>query len=111
MAGGRTLMYTGDTGPSTAIAELAAGADLMLAEATHLDEVPEDIREHLSDAGQAGVYARDAQVGRLVLTHLWPGSDPVLAQERAARAYSGPISVAVPELTVDLGAAPIDRRG
>ncbi len=104
-AGGRTLMYTGDTGPSTVIGELAADADLMLAEATHLDDMPEDVRAYLSSASQAGLNAREAQVGRLVLTHLWPGTDPALAQEEAARSYRGPIAVAVPGLTVDLGAA------
>lgn len=104
-AGGRALMYTGDTGPSPAIGELANGADLMLAEATYVDEVPEDGRAHLSSASQAGRTARDAQVGRLVLTHLWPGTDPTLAHEQAARHYQRQVAVAVPGLTVDLATA------
>lgn len=105
-AGGRALMYTGDTGPSTAIHELALDADLMLAEATHLGETPEAVRAYLSSADLAGRNAREAQVGRLVLTHLWPGTDHARAKEEAARSYPGPIDVAVPSLTIDLGAAP-----
>ena len=33
-AGGRTLVYTGDTGPCPALDPIAAGADLLLAEAS-----------------------------------------------------------------------------
>ncbi|HEY3732803.1 MAG TPA: hypothetical protein VGL63_02700 [Streptosporangiaceae bacterium] len=41
-AGGQTLGYTGDTGPSDNLADLARDADLFLAEATYATEVPAD---------------------------------------------------------------------
>ena len=37
-AGGRTLAYSADTGESAALVDLARGADLMLCEASFLDE-------------------------------------------------------------------------
>ena len=101
-AGGRSLVYTGDTGPSPVVAELATGADLLLAEATHLSEPPPDVAPYLSTAALAGSHAAAAGVGRLLLTHLWPGTPPSDAMAAAATAYSGPIGVATADLVVDL---------
>jgi ribonuclease BN (tRNA processing enzyme) len=50
----------------------------------------------------AGENAATAHVGRLVLTHLQPGSDPSVALDAAARAYPGEITVARPGTVVDL---------
>lgn len=71
-AGGYTLSYTGDTGPTPDIVPLATGADVLLAEATYVDHVPTGSEHDLSSAKQAGETAVQADVGRLVLTHLWP---------------------------------------
>jgi ribonuclease BN (tRNA processing enzyme) len=101
-AGDGVLVYTGDSGPSPEIARLARDADVLLAEATHLDPVPEDVRGYLSSAPQAGRQAAEAGVGRLVLTHLWPGTARAAAREAAAVAYPGQIDVATAGLTLDL---------
>ncbi|AXK33844.1 MBL fold metallo-hydrolase [Streptomyces armeniacus] len=93
---GGTLTYTGDTGPTADIPELARGADLLLSEATYPEHVPEADAEFLLSARLAGRYAAEAGVGRLVLTHLWPGTDPDEAVSAAASAYDGPIRVARP---------------
>src|SRR5262249_61106155 len=53
-AGHAALMYTGDSGPSPHVAELADGAGLLVAEASYIDRVPEDSRPHLSGARQGG---------------------------------------------------------
>jgi ribonuclease BN (tRNA processing enzyme) len=69
VTGDRTLAYSGDSGPSEALTELARDADLLLSEAT-LDnggyDGPE--RGHLSPA-EAGEAAADARALRVVLTH------------------------------------------
>jgi ribonuclease BN (tRNA processing enzyme) len=101
-AGGAALAYTGDSGPSSNIADLASGADLFLAEATYVDRVPSGQAQYLSSAGDAGHRAAAATVARLVLTHLWPGTDPNAAQRSAAQAFEGPIDVARCGLVVDL---------
>jgi ribonuclease BN (tRNA processing enzyme) len=92
---GRSLVYSGDTGPSTALAELASGADLLLCEASFLEtgENPPDL--HLTGR-QAGEHARDAGVRRLVLTHVppWTDRDEVLAE--AKEVFDGPVELAVP---------------
>jgi ribonuclease BN (tRNA processing enzyme) len=101
-AGGTTLAYTGDSGPSPQIARLSRGADMLLAEASYVDRVPEDARESLSSAQQAGQYAVDADVGRLLLTHLLPGTSTTAAQSAAADYYPGKIDIAVADLAFDL---------
>jgi ribonuclease BN (tRNA processing enzyme) len=101
-AGGRTLAYTGDTGPSPHIIELARDADLLIAEATYPERVPADSSRFLSSARQAGADAARAGARRLVLTHLWPDSDPDQSLRAARETYPGPIDVALPGLVIDL---------
>lgn len=103
LAGGRALAYTGDTGPSPAIAELARAADLFLAEASFPEQVPASAAWYLSSARQAGEAAAAAGAGRLLLTHLLPGTDPEAAEDAARRAYDGELGVARPGVVVDLG--------
>jgi ribonuclease BN (tRNA processing enzyme) len=100
--GGTVLAYTGDSGPVPDIADLARGADLLLAEATYTDRVPEDSRAYLSSARQAGGHAARAAAGHLVLTHLWPGTDHQAARTAAQASYDGGITIATPGLTIDL---------
>jgi ribonuclease BN (tRNA processing enzyme) len=102
-AGGVTLAYTGDSGPSPRVVELARGADLLLAEATSVDEVPGNRRGYLSSARDAAREAAQAGASRLVLTHLWPGTDHTAARAAAATEYDGDIEVARAGLVLDLG--------
>jgi len=102
-AGGQVFAYTGDTGPSERVADLGRGADLLLAEASYVDEVPEDLRRHLSSAQQQGQQAAAAAAKRLVLTHLMPGTDPAAAAAAARRWYLGEVGVATPGLVLELG--------
>lgn len=79
--GGATLAYTGDTGMCANLHRLAAGASVLLSEAswTHGADRPEDL--HLSGR-QAGETAERAAAGRLLLTHVppWTDSAGVLAE-------------------------------
>ncbi len=101
-AGGQTLAYTGDSGPSPDLHRLARGADLLLAEASCAREVPADSARYLSSASQAGHLAGKAGAGQLILTHLIPGTDPDDALLAAAEGYAGPVGVASPGLAVEV---------
>lgn len=89
---GRSLAYSADTGPGWSFAELGAGIDLALCEATYLDR-DDHAPIHLS-AGEAGAMAREAGVAKLVLTHFWPGTDRAESLVEAVAAYGGPVDVA-----------------
>ena len=101
-ADGRSLVYTGDCGPSEELVRLAGNADLLLAEASYAGSVPAELVGSLSSAADVGRQASAAGVQRLVLTHLMPTTDEADAVAEAARSFSGPIAVSRPGLVVDV---------
>jgi ribonuclease BN (tRNA processing enzyme) len=90
---GRVLVYSGDSGPSTALVDLASGADLFLCEASFLvgGDNPPDL--HLTGR-EAGLHASRAGVGRLLLTHIPPWHDPARILAEAVPEFSGPVELA-----------------
>ena len=86
--GGRILAFTGDTGPCAALNELADGVDLLLAEASWTDSAERPAGVHLSGK-QAGELARDAAVGRLLLTHIAPWTDAGAVLAEASAEFPG----------------------
>jgi len=98
-AGGRTVVYSGDSGPTEALVDLARGADVALFEASFLDGVnPPDL--HLT-AREAAQHARAAGVGRLVLTHLvaWNPREASLEQ---ADDFGGEVVLAEPGMVIEV---------
>lgn len=91
---GRTLVYGADGSPSAALDELAAGADLLLLEATFAEDERQAADHGHMTAVQAGATAARAGAGRLLLTHLLADADPRLLRSLAGSAYEGPVEVA-----------------
>jgi len=91
-AGGRTMVFSGDTGPSAGLETLASGADLLVCEVMDRQAIQAAISatplsaaaragfmrhmdlDHLTPP-QVGDLAARAHVKTLVLTHLVPGRD------------------------------------
>jgi ribonuclease BN (tRNA processing enzyme) len=120
----RSIVYTGDTGPSEALVELASGADLLVSEMIDVDAVlaamrpggargqpPADrqltgfewhMHAHHMTPLQVGQLAAEASVGRLVITHFAPNpATPAQGQaylDAIAMSFDGPA-----ELASDLG--------
>jgi len=101
-AGGRRLVYTGDTALKEEIVAFAAGADLLLAEASGLEKDLDYVRGVHMTAGQAGEMARRARVRRLSLTHLYPEYDVGRLKAEAARALGRDVFAAAEVRTYDL---------
>jgi ribonuclease BN (tRNA processing enzyme) len=101
-ASGLSITYTGDAGPSNDLVELAGSTDLLLAEATYVESVPADSATSLNSALEVGRQASRAGAARLLLTHLWPGTDPEASRAAAGRAFREWIGVAAGGLVVEL---------
>jgi ribonuclease BN (tRNA processing enzyme) len=100
-AAGRAVVYSGDTGESEALIELARDADVALFEASCLEARPApDV--HLT-ARQAAEHAHAAGVSTLVLTHLVAWNDPEATLAEARAAFGGELLLASSGLTLDIG--------
>ncbi|HEX2176231.1 MAG TPA: MBL fold metallo-hydrolase [Nocardioidaceae bacterium] len=94
-AGGRSLVYSGDTGECRALVELADRADLFLCEASSVEGIELPPGLHLTGK-QAGEHATSADVGRMVLTHIPPAIDTKQVFREAEETYTGELEVARP---------------
>ncbi len=98
---GATLAYTADSGPGPALEHLAAGADLLLAEAFRaVHGQPED--PGVSTPEEAATTAAANRVGHLVLTHLHPDADPARVRHRAGAVFGGRLDLARPGDTYEV---------
>jgi ribonuclease Z len=102
---GRAVVVTGDTRPAQATVEAAKGADLLVHDCTFGDaESDRAVETKHSTAREAAAVAREAGVGRLVLTHLSSRYDrewqPLVAQAREV--FLGPVDVAQDGWVVEL---------
>lgn len=88
-AGGRSLVYTGDTGPCGSVVELARSADVLLAEAAHPDSDPDQPPGLHLTGRQAGELAAAAGVGRLLLTHIPAWVDRIGQLAAASSVFPG----------------------
>ncbi len=105
-AGGRSLVFSGDTGPTDALIDITRGADLALFEASFLTEEVAHVVDEAADihmtAAQAAAQATLAGVGQLVLTHLVPWN-PVSDIEAEARPhFDGSLVIARSGLVIDV---------
>ena len=103
--GGRSLVYSGDTGPSPGLVSLARDADVFLCEASwpHVtpswDEPPPGV--HLSGR-QAGEHASAAGARRLLITHVPAWFDGEELAQEARSAYDGPVELVAPGATYEI---------
>jgi len=100
-AGGSLLAYTGDSGRCTQLESVARGADVLLAEASFRDEDANPPGIHLT-GGDCGRLARDAEVTRLVVTHVPPWHDPKEMLVAAQQAWDGAAELARPGAVLEI---------
>ena len=116
-AGGRRLVFSGDTRPCDALAAAAERADLLLNEVFVHREMPvvvgvrsaetvANVASYHTASSEVGRLAAEAGVGALMLTHVVPPScDRQALLDEVAADYRGPLV-----LGEDLMAFDLDRR-
>lgn len=88
-ARGRSLGYTGDTGPDPALGPFLRGVEVLVSECAQPDPPPSP--SHLSPSSVAAL-ARSARPGVVVLTHLYPPLDCASAPRLVrAAGYGGKV--------------------
>jgi len=95
-AGGRTLVYSADTGPGGGFPALCRSANVVMAEASIEGERDDHQFAHHLTAREAGRIAADADAGALILTHMRPSLDVKRSVGEAAEVFSGPVVSASP---------------
>jgi ribonuclease BN (tRNA processing enzyme) len=99
---GASLVYSGDTGPDGDLLEMAAGADVLLCEASIGGLRDERTYPYHLTAIEAGEAAARAGVGRLILTHIGALMDPQQSLDEASGAFAGTISYAEPGSVIEI---------
>jgi ribonuclease BN (tRNA processing enzyme) len=90
-AGGRSVVYSGDTDYSENLIELSKGADLLICESAMPDDYR--VKGHLTPS-LAGDIATRAGVKKLVLTHFYPECDQTDIELECRKTYDGPLVLA-----------------
>lgn len=98
----RVLAYTGDTDDCAALDDLAAGADLLVAEASLQEGRDDGVRGIHLTGRRAGQVAARTGAPRLVLTHLPPWNDPERTVAEAREVYDGPVELAATGAVLDV---------
>jgi ribonuclease BN (tRNA processing enzyme) len=92
---GRTvIVYGADGAPSAEVLALAAGADLLVLEATFADDESAARAQGHMTAAQAGELATRAGASRLLLTHQLPETLAEEIIDNAATSFAGPVELA-----------------
>jgi ribonuclease BN (tRNA processing enzyme) len=99
---GRTLFYTGDTGPAGDWPELASEVDVLLSEASYQEATKNTDYPHHLSAAEAGEIARQVGARQLVLTHIPPYLEPSVSVAEAETVYDRPVRLAVPGTAFDV---------
>ncbi|WNM25223.1 MBL fold metallo-hydrolase [Demequina capsici] len=99
--GTAVLAYSGDCDVCPGLGEVAADADVLLCEASFLESEDAPRGLHLTGA-RAGQVAQVAGVGRLLLTHVPPWTEPYEVVAEAAAEYAGPLDAVHAGMRVSL---------
>ena len=99
---GRTMFYTGDTGPGGSWVDLVSGVDVLISEASYQEATKDPSYPHHLSAADAAAIARSAGAGALVLTHIPPYLDVTVSISEAERVFDRPVRLAVPGTSFDV---------
>jgi len=99
IAGGKSVVYSGDTDFSDNLVALAKDTDLLICESALPDELK--VTGHLIPS-LAGEIATQANVRKLVLIHFYPECDQIDIEKQCRKTWSGPLVLAEDLMNIDL---------
>lgn len=99
--GKKKFVYSGDTARMPGLEGFFNSADVLLLDAGLLSRDKTDNAPHMT-AAECGMAAANANAGRLLLTHLWPGYDIGEIEAEARKYYAGAEVVTILQ-QIDIG--------
>jgi ribonuclease Z len=104
---GRSLVVSGDTRPCENLMRWSHGVDVLIHECCEMaktswapgcgwasiEDKIRDLASYHTQPADIGRVAEGARPGRLVMTHLMPGSDPAELKAAAEKRYPGPVAI------------------
>lgn len=94
---GRTVAFTGDTGPCEALVELARGVDVLVSECASTDSDASAV--HLSPT-PLGEAAERAGVRHLVITHLYPQTPAEAVVDGVRARFKGEVTIGTDRMRI-----------
>jgi ribonuclease Z len=112
--GGRRVVVSGDTRPSENLIRWSQGVDCLIHECCEMaktswvpgcgwptiEEKIKDLASYHTQPEDIGRVATAANPGKLVITHMMPGSVPADLESAAKRHYAGPVTIGEDLLSV-----------
>src|SRR6266850_6218863 len=105
--GGRRIAISGDTRPSENLIRWSQGVDCLIHECCEMSKTSwfpgcgwptleakiKGLASYHTQPEDIGRVAKDANPGKLVITHMMPGSVPAELEAAAKRQYAGPVTI------------------
>ncbi len=103
VTGRKRVVFSADCGlgAKSILKSAAFGADLLVCEATLQDGNASLEKVHLT-AEQAGEIAQEAQVKKLMLSHIWSGLNWQVSQSQAEKVFGGRVILAAENLKLEI---------
>jgi ribonuclease BN (tRNA processing enzyme) len=98
-AGGKAVVYSGDTDFSENLVALSKDADLLICESANPDDLK--VQGHLTPS-LAGEIATRSNVSKLILTHFYPECEHADIEKQCRKTYTGPLILAEDLMKIEL---------
>jgi len=95
----KDIVFSGDTDYFEELIDFSRGADLLVADCSKPDE--EKVSGHMTPTECAEI-AEEAQVKKLVLSHLYPEAESFNLKEKASKTFQGEVVVAEDLATIEI---------
>jgi ribonuclease BN (tRNA processing enzyme) len=94
---GKAVVYSGDTQYCDNLVRLCREADVAILDCSFPANKPGPAHLH---AGQCGLVAKEAGIGRLVLSHFYPIAERYDVRAQAGEEFTGPVTIGKDLLTI-----------